>query len=199
MADLWKPETQWDSRYMWMPLEIGDGRLWLPKTCEWTISVGTGEINAPQTARDVSEAGLKKLPGVTLISTGASNKASSQYGAESGSGLLLNAQDGQDVLAFHTQLEPDPNVVIDLKRAMEIVGVVILNRADDRPDIEDRAASLAVWLSDDNVNWRCVWKAGSAEPIWSFALNQPERARYVKIGLRDTNFLHLKRVRIYGF
>ncbi|MBC7653188.1 MAG: hypothetical protein H7098_01800, partial [Oligoflexus sp.] len=28
MADVWKPDTQWDSRYLWMPLQIGSGKLW---------------------------------------------------------------------------------------------------------------------------------------------------------------------------
>ena len=27
MGDIWKPRTQWDSRYLWMPLEIGGGDL----------------------------------------------------------------------------------------------------------------------------------------------------------------------------
>jgi len=31
MADVWQPATQWDSRYLWMPLEIGAGRLRLPR------------------------------------------------------------------------------------------------------------------------------------------------------------------------
>jgi hypothetical protein len=43
MADLWKPRTQWDSRYLWMPLEIGEGKLWLPEPKEWTLDVVTGE------------------------------------------------------------------------------------------------------------------------------------------------------------
>ncbi len=43
MGDIWKPETPWDSRYLWMPLEIGDGKLWLPEPKEWTINVDTGE------------------------------------------------------------------------------------------------------------------------------------------------------------
>jgi len=42
MGDVWKPQTQWDSRYLWMPLEIGDGKLWLPKPKPWTIDVNTG-------------------------------------------------------------------------------------------------------------------------------------------------------------
>lgn len=43
MGDIWKPKTQWDSRYLWMPLEIGDGKLWLPKPQPFTLNVKTGE------------------------------------------------------------------------------------------------------------------------------------------------------------
>lgn len=43
MSDIWKPRTQWDSRYLWMPLEIGDGKLWLPEPKEWTLDIETGE------------------------------------------------------------------------------------------------------------------------------------------------------------
>ncbi len=43
MGDIWKPRTQWDSRYLWMPLEIGEGKLWLPEPREWTLDVVTGE------------------------------------------------------------------------------------------------------------------------------------------------------------
>ena len=43
MGDIWKPRTQWDSRYLWMPLEIGDGKLWLPAPAPWTLDVKTGE------------------------------------------------------------------------------------------------------------------------------------------------------------
>jgi hypothetical protein len=43
MGDIWKPRTQWDSRYLWMPVEIGDGKLRLPAPKPWTIDVVTGE------------------------------------------------------------------------------------------------------------------------------------------------------------
>src|ERR1700704_525226 len=43
MSDIWKPGTQWDSRYLWMPLEIGDGKVWLPAPKDWTLDVETGE------------------------------------------------------------------------------------------------------------------------------------------------------------
>jgi hypothetical protein len=46
MGDIWKPRAQWDSRYLWMPLEIGDGKLWLPEPKEWTLDIKTGEARA---------------------------------------------------------------------------------------------------------------------------------------------------------
>lgn len=42
MGDQWKPNSQWDSRYLWMPLEIGKGELWLPKPRPFTLNVKTG-------------------------------------------------------------------------------------------------------------------------------------------------------------
>jgi hypothetical protein len=46
MADQWKPKTQWDSRYLWMPLEIGEGKLWLPepKPFRFDVKAGTATI-----------------------------------------------------------------------------------------------------------------------------------------------------------
>jgi beta-xylosidase len=44
MGDMWRPNTQWESRYLWMPLEIGDGNLRLPEPKEWTIVLKTGEV-----------------------------------------------------------------------------------------------------------------------------------------------------------
>jgi hypothetical protein len=43
LGDIWKPRTQWDSRYLWMPLEIGDGKMTLPEPREWTLDIKTGE------------------------------------------------------------------------------------------------------------------------------------------------------------
>jgi len=39
MGDIWKPKTQWDSRYLWMPLEIGGGNLRLPSPKPWVLDL----------------------------------------------------------------------------------------------------------------------------------------------------------------
>jgi Glycosyl hydrolases family 43 len=59
IADIWKPDAQWDSRYLWSPLQIGDGKLWLPKPGDWTINIHTGVTTALNTAGDVPETGQK--------------------------------------------------------------------------------------------------------------------------------------------
>jgi len=42
VGDRWTPKTLWDSRYIWMPLELGDGRIKLPEPKPWTLDVKTG-------------------------------------------------------------------------------------------------------------------------------------------------------------
>jgi hypothetical protein len=45
MGDIWKPKAQWKSRYLWMPLQIGEGNLKLPQPKPWTLDVVTGEAS----------------------------------------------------------------------------------------------------------------------------------------------------------
>lgn len=50
MADRWKPKSLWDSRYLWMPLQIGGGQLTLPAPQPWTIDAVTGEAGTLKNA-----------------------------------------------------------------------------------------------------------------------------------------------------
>lgn len=43
MADQWRPATQWDSRYLWMPVEISKDKLWIPEPKPWELNIKTGE------------------------------------------------------------------------------------------------------------------------------------------------------------
>lgn len=52
MGDIWKPDAQWDSRYLWMPVEIGQGKLWLPEPKPWTLNLKTGEHSFSTTVPD---------------------------------------------------------------------------------------------------------------------------------------------------
>lgn len=48
VGDRWLPERQWESSYVWMPLEIGGGNLRLPEPGEWSLNVKTGEARIRQ-------------------------------------------------------------------------------------------------------------------------------------------------------
>lgn len=43
VGDRWNPKTLSDSRYIWMPVEIGDGKLKLPEPKPWTLDVKSGK------------------------------------------------------------------------------------------------------------------------------------------------------------
>lgn len=45
IGDIWNPADLSDSRYLWMPLKIGNGSLALPAPQPWTIDVKTGISN----------------------------------------------------------------------------------------------------------------------------------------------------------
>ena len=44
-GDIWRQKTLWDSRYLWMPLEIGDGKLKLSSPAPWAVDIKTGLID----------------------------------------------------------------------------------------------------------------------------------------------------------
>ena len=44
VGDRWRPEEHWDSRYVWMPVEIGSGNFRLPEPKPWKIDLQTGMV-----------------------------------------------------------------------------------------------------------------------------------------------------------
>lgn len=42
MGDRWTPANLWNSRYIWMPLQIGNRRMHLPRPAPWIINLETG-------------------------------------------------------------------------------------------------------------------------------------------------------------
>jgi hypothetical protein len=43
MGDIWKPSALWDSRYLWMPLEINGDEMKLPPPQTWQFDAKTGD------------------------------------------------------------------------------------------------------------------------------------------------------------
>lgn len=46
VGDIWKPDALWDSRYLWMPLDMGNGQMLLPQPEPWSINIKTGSTRA---------------------------------------------------------------------------------------------------------------------------------------------------------
>jgi hypothetical protein len=44
LGDMWNPQAQWNSRYLWMPLQIGGGKMALPEPHNWSIDVASGVV-----------------------------------------------------------------------------------------------------------------------------------------------------------
>ena len=144
--------------------------------------------------------------GLTWISRDATYKASSShvYGGTvqrplpsllTGRGRLYSIGSTRDCFAFHTSKEKNPHIIITLAGAPTIQRLFIENRRDGQVQ---RASGLTVWVSGDKKSWQRVWTAERIAPSWMVKLKAPIDAAYVKIGLLDTNYLHLRRVKIYG-
>ncbi len=48
VGDLWKPQSLWDSRYLWMPVTLENGAMHLPAPQPWTIDVRTASVTLGQ-------------------------------------------------------------------------------------------------------------------------------------------------------
>lgn len=44
MGDEWRPRALWDSRYLWMPVEMKDGGMVLPEPTAWRMDAKTGVV-----------------------------------------------------------------------------------------------------------------------------------------------------------
>jgi len=94
-----------------------------------------------------------------------------------------------------TKKEPNPWIIIALPEESPIAAVDIVNRF---PDCREFARTLTMWISTDKQTWKQVWKAPRVEDRWLVKLPEKERAKYIKLGLRETQYLDLKHVFVYG-
>jgi hypothetical protein len=115
---------------------------------------------------------------------------------------LLNGIGGgaqNNGFAFHTKPVDSPYITIDLGATKRIASLEIVNRRDDLA-LLGRAKTLTVWTgATANGPWRELWRAAGAEKEWTIKLPAPVTARFVKIGLREKNPLHLFSVKVFGW
>lgn len=93
---------------------------------------------------------------------------------------------------FHTQMEHEPWLRIDLGAEQEIERIELQNRLDC---CQDRAVPLVVELSKDGTRFHTVARRAEVFDVWHTKI-RPERARYVRIRVLRYSALHLERVDI---
>lgn len=95
-------------------------------------------------------------------------------------------------LLFHTVQEPNPWAQVDFGAIKKIRRFKI----DNRPDgFETRAIPLVVQASTDGTTWRELAVKREAFRHWAFQI-PPTDARYVRVTVPGTTFLHLESVTI---
>jgi len=98
---------------------------------------------------------------------------------------------------FYTQMEPNPWWEVDLQQYSKITEVRIYNSKI----YPERARTLQVLLSDDGATWKRVY----SHSRFAFGADgQPLRvplngvsARWIRVQLDGTNFLHLDEIEVY--
>jgi hypothetical protein len=100
---------------------------------------------------------------------------------------------------FHTQSEPNPWWQVDLGSAKPLKEIRIFNRLDC---CSDRARTIQVLLSSDGSNWTRVF--ANSGSVFGGTDGKPlivavsgRSARFVRLQLAETNYLHLDEIEIY--
>jgi hypothetical protein len=136
------------------------------------------------------------------------NKFASQSSTATEWGGNWNASRGVDGVktgnifegGFHTDYEENPWWQVDLGARNSLSYVLLYNRQDC---CIERAKTLEVLLSDDGYSWQSVYKHDGS--VFGGADGNPlrvelgcQKARFLRVQLRETNYLHLDEVEIFG-
>jgi hypothetical protein len=94
---------------------------------------------------------------------------------------------------FHTQEDATPWVEIDLGAPTRFASVTVKNRSDC---CDDRAAPIAVEVSNDQRQWTEVARKKSVFSTWNPSF-PPQTARYVRLRVLKKTWLHLEQVMVH--
>jgi hypothetical protein len=122
-------------------------------------------------------------------------KVTPEEDAAGGCDGIINGEWG-----FHTDEAVDPWWQVDLGKVQSVSRVVVWNRCQ----APERAASLMLKFSADAKQWQTVYEH-NGKVFHGFTDQKPLEiklagapARYVRIQLPQSNFLHLEEVEVYG-
>ena len=103
--------------------------------------------------------------------------------------------------SFHTDYELNPWWQVDLGEIYTVASICIYNRGRKDTPMANRAKSIGALISCDGVTWERILSGGlsfgGALDNSPLSLNcQGKKARYVKLQLEETNYLHLDEVEV---
>ncbi len=108
---------------------------------------------------------------------------------------LLTGQPYANHWAVCTEKEDSPWIIITLPSETAISEVEIVNRLES---CQEFARTLTMSLSTDKKTWTEVWRAKRVCEQWNVKLANKPRARYVKLALREKQYLDLKYVFVFS-
>ncbi len=180
--------------------------LVLPSQGAWPASArGDAPIAHPGTAPDpgpaitleqievdyLRQAVVRVQPAASAVIA----QASAEQDAAGGCDGVIDGHFG-----FHTQQEQEPWWQVDLQQTLPLDRIVIYNRGDG---VSQRAARLRVLLSETGQDWQLLYEHDGTDFL-GYVDQRPleigagdRTARYVRVQLPDTSFLHLDEVEVY--
>ena len=109
---------------------------------------------------------------------------------------LLTGRLYENNWAFCTEKEDNPWIKIALDKVYAVDEVHVVNRVES---CQEFARTLAMWVSTDGKTWSQIWSAGGRpEAQWRIKLSKAPKAKYIKLGLGEKQYLDLKYVFVYG-
>ncbi|MBM4020068.1 MAG: discoidin domain-containing protein, partial [Planctomycetes bacterium] len=119
---------------------------------------------------------------------------------EDAAGACDGTKDGK--WGFHTENEREPWWQVDLGDVQPLERILIFNRCDN--GMAGRAARLILLLSDDGKTWRRAYQhdgkvfGGTTEGKPLAVPLDGAAARFVRVQLAGSGYLHLDEVEVYG-
>jgi hypothetical protein len=151
-------------------------------------------LTAASLSTQVTTTETKPSPGPTQgnLALGKPARMSSQY---SGTYPAANGVDGNLGSMFHTQGEKNPWWQVDLQSSYALKTIVLHNRW---PSYADRARTIQVLLSQDGNAWTTIYRHNGTNFNDLTVDAGGRQARYVRVQLAETNYLHLMEVEVFG-
>lgn len=121
--------------------------------------------------------------------------STSQHSTDDDCKKILTAEHNRDY-SFHTDLENNPWVELDLGAVYVLHNIVVYNIKNIV--FQHRANKLQVAISEDKINYEIIHKGFIPfKDKFEFNLDSLKTARYVKLSINDYTYLHLSKIEIF--